>query len=54
VHFISALIDHLEKKYNIDNERVYVTGISNGGMMTFRLGCELSADLHTVPFSLFT
>jgi len=28
--------------YNIDSNRVYVTGISNGGIMSFRLACELS------------
>ncbi len=45
VQFISDLVDQLTKKYSIDPERVYVTGISNGGMMSFRLGCELSRKI---------
>lgn len=40
--FISALIDELSTKLKVDTKRVYVTGISNGGMMSYRLGCELS------------
>ncbi len=48
VYFISVLIDQLEKEYNIDSKRVYVTGISNGGMMTFRLGCELSDKISAI------
>ena len=42
VLFISDLIDHLEQRYNIDEKRVYSTGISNGANMSMRLGCELS------------
>jgi polyhydroxybutyrate depolymerase len=42
VKFISVLIDTLKALYNIDSNRVYVTGISNGGIMSFRLACELS------------
>jgi polyhydroxybutyrate depolymerase len=42
VGFIRALIDELEKTQAIDPRRVYATGMSNGGMMTYRLACELS------------
>ena len=42
VKFISCLIDSLRIKYSIDSNRVFVTGISNGGIMSFRLACELS------------
>jgi polyhydroxybutyrate depolymerase len=42
VGFIRALIDELEKTRAIDPKRIYATGMSNGGMMTYRLACELS------------
>ena len=42
VGFISALIDRLTKSYNIDTKSIYVTGVSNGAMMSLRLACELS------------
>lgn len=48
VGFISQLIDHLVREHNLDPKRVYVTGMSNGGMMTLRLGCELSAKLAAI------
>ena len=42
VQFISDLIDHLQKEYNIDAERIYANGLSNGGGMSFLLSCKLS------------
>jgi polyhydroxybutyrate depolymerase len=48
VGFISALIDHLSSQYNIDAKRVYVTGISNGAMMSNRLGAELSQKIAAI------
>lgn len=48
VGFISALIDELSAKLNIDSKRVYATGISNGGMMSYRLGCELSQRIAAI------
>ena len=45
VGFISALIDHLSGQFNIDAKRIYVTGISNGAMMSHRLGCQLSQKI---------
>jgi polyhydroxybutyrate depolymerase len=41
VTFISDLIDQLESEYQIDPERIYVNGLSNGGGMTALLACEL-------------
>jgi polyhydroxybutyrate depolymerase len=42
VGFIRALIEKIQNNFNIDSKRIYVTGHSNGGMMTYRLGAELS------------
>ncbi len=41
VQFISTLIDTIAEEYNIDEKRVYVTGISNGGRMTYELAASL-------------
>lgn len=41
VDFLSQLIDTLHINYNIDLNRVYSTGMSLGGFMTFRLACQL-------------
>ena len=42
VGFISLLLDTLFNKYAIDTTKVYATGSSNGGMLCYRLACELS------------
>jgi polyhydroxybutyrate depolymerase len=42
VGFVRALVDHLAARYPIDPRRVYVTGMSNGAMMTHRIGIELA------------
>jgi polyhydroxybutyrate depolymerase len=41
IKFMDQLITYAIKTYNVDAERVYVTGISNGGFMTSRLACQL-------------
>ncbi len=40
VGFIISLVDSLINKYSIDRDRVYATGMSNGGFMSYRLACE--------------
>lgn len=48
VGFLSALIDRLIRENNVDPKRVFVTGISNGAMMSYRLACELSAKIAAI------
>ena len=48
VGFISALIDSMIKDYNINPKLVYVTGISNGAIMSYRLACELSNKITAI------
>jgi polyhydroxybutyrate depolymerase len=48
VGFLSALISHLAGEFPVDLGRVYVTGISNGGMMSFRMACELPEKIAAV------
>jgi len=48
VGFISALLDVLVKDYPVDARRIYATGLSNGGMMTHRLGIELSGRFAAI------
>jgi polyhydroxybutyrate depolymerase len=48
VGFIDTLIDDLSKRYPIDDKRIYVTGMSNGAMMSHRLGIELSHRIAAI------
>ncbi|MGQ0805815.1 MAG: alpha/beta hydrolase family esterase [Actinomycetota bacterium] len=40
VGFLLAVLDQVATEFDVDPDRVYATGISNGGMMAYRLGCE--------------
>jgi polyhydroxybutyrate depolymerase len=40
VGFLHALVDRFVKDHNVDPERVYVTGVSNGGSMTLCLALQ--------------
>jgi polyhydroxybutyrate depolymerase len=48
VQFISQLLDVVEAQDCIDPTRIYATGVSNGGGMTARLGCELSSRIAAI------
>jgi polyhydroxybutyrate depolymerase len=48
IPFIRALIDSIEKHCGSDPRRVYVTGMSNGGGMTNRVGCDLSKQVAAI------
>ena len=48
VGFISSILDELIQSGSADPNRVYVVGLSNGGMMTYRLGIELGNRLTAI------
>jgi polyhydroxybutyrate depolymerase len=48
VAFISDLIDKLVGDFHVNPRRVYVTGMSNGGMMSYRIACELSLKIAAI------
>lgn len=48
INFLSALIDTLAEEYNIDLNRVYSTGMSNGGFMSYTLACQLSERIAAI------
>jgi polyhydroxybutyrate depolymerase len=48
VAFISQLIDTIEQSQPVDQTRVFAAGHSNGGIMAYRLACELSDKIVAV------
>ena len=40
VGFLLAILEELKAEFNVDESKVFATGISNGGFMTNRLLCE--------------
>lgn len=48
VAFIRDVLDDLGRSYPVDPQRIYVTGMSNGAMMAYRLASELSDRIAAV------
>ncbi len=48
VGFISSLIDTMKSRYNINSNKIFATGHSNGAFMCYRLAVELSNKIAAV------
>jgi polyhydroxybutyrate depolymerase len=48
VEFLGMALDSIEATACVDRGRVYATGVSNGGGMTARLGCDLANRLTAI------
>ena len=48
VGFINAMIDSFILNHKVDPNRIYSTGFSNGGFMSYRLACELNERIAAV------
>lgn len=48
VAFLGRLIDDVEATNNVDPARVLIVGVSAGGMMSYRLGCEMAGRVAGV------
>ena len=48
IGFTEAMIDTLAANYNIDLDRVYSCGYSNGGYFSYELACQLSSKIAAI------
>jgi pimeloyl-ACP methyl ester carboxylesterase len=48
VNFILAIIDSMANRYDIDRDRVYATGFSMGGMMSWYLSCKIPDKIAAI------
>lgn len=48
IGFTSALIDTLAANYSVNLDRVFSTGMSNGGFMSYTLACSLSNRIAAI------
>lgn len=46
--FVRTIVDSISKRYAIDSTRVWSVGFSNGGMMAYRLACEMSETFTAI------
>ncbi|MFQ5640072.1 MAG: alpha/beta hydrolase family esterase, partial [bacterium] len=48
VAFVTALLDDLTARFNVDEGRIYAAGFSNGASMVFRVGRTISARIAAI------
>ena len=48
VGVVSAIIEQTISTFNVDQSKIWATGHSNGGMMAYRLGCDLSEKITAI------
>lgn len=48
VAVIRAIIEDMQQRAQVDAKRIFVDGMSNGGMMSYRLACELSDTVSAI------
>ena len=48
VGFLNEVIDFLDDEYSINLKKIYSTGMSNGGYMSYKLACDLSSRIAAV------
>jgi polyhydroxybutyrate depolymerase len=48
VAFVRAMLEDLTSVANVDPQRVFATGFSNGGIFSYRLACELSDRIAAI------
>lgn len=48
VGFVREMIKHLKAQLNVDPDRIYANGMSNGALFSYRLACEMSDTFKAI------
>lgn len=48
IAFFNEMLDHITSIFSADSSRVYVVGLSEGGLMSFKAGCSLGDRVSAV------
>ncbi|WP_153117488.1 extracellular catalytic domain type 1 short-chain-length polyhydroxyalkanoate depolymerase [Rhodocyclus tenuis] len=48
VGFIRKVVDQVSSQLSINRKQIYATGMSNGGMMAYRLACEMADTFSAI------
>jgi poly(3-hydroxybutyrate) depolymerase/CubicO group peptidase (beta-lactamase class C family) len=48
ISFVKAILAYVQAQFKVDSKRIYASGFSNGGSMSFRVGRELSGQIAAI------
>ena len=48
VGFVREIVKQLKTQLNVDPNRIFANGMSNGGMMSYRLACEMADTFRAI------
>jgi polyhydroxybutyrate depolymerase len=48
IGLVRSILDSVSRRYSVDKSRIWSMGFSNGGMMSYRLACELSEQISAI------
>lgn len=48
IAFLKSLLKQIRSDYNVDADRIYIAGASNGGMMAYRAAIEMSDQIAAI------
>ena len=48
IGFLNQMLDQLGSKFSVDTSRIYAAGLSEGGLMSLRVGCALSDRIAAI------
>ncbi|MSQ93378.1 MAG: polyhydroxybutyrate depolymerase [Gemmataceae bacterium] len=48
VKYLGKVLDDVESAFKVDKKRIYITGLSNGAMMSYRLASEMSERIAAI------
>ena len=48
IGLVRSILDSVSRKYSVDKLRIWAMGFSNGGMLSYRLACELSEQISAI------
>jgi polyhydroxybutyrate depolymerase len=48
ISFLNGMLDQMAAKFSVDTERIYATGLSEGGFMAMKVGCAMSDRIAAI------
>jgi polyhydroxybutyrate depolymerase len=48
VEFLNQMLDQMAAKFSVDADRIYATGLSEGGFMAMRVGCAMADRIAAI------